>query len=73
MGDKVCLDSQPSPHQYLYNITNHLQVGESAQKTKAIINMAGGKVLFIDEAYVLNDQLYGKQALDTIVECVSGK
>lgn len=47
-------------------------VGESGQKTKAIVEMAKGKVLMIDEAYVLDDQLYGKQALDTIVEKVSG-
>lgn len=47
-------------------------VGESGQKTKSIVEMAKGKVLMIDEAYVLDDKLYGKQALDTIVEKVSG-
>jgi hypothetical protein len=31
-----------------------------------------GKVLLIDEAYNLDDRMYGKQALDTIVELVSG-
>ena len=34
--------------------------------------MSKGKVLLIDEAYLLDDNLYGKQALDTIVEKVSG-
>jgi hypothetical protein len=47
-------------------------VGESAQKTAAILELSKGKVLLIDEAYVLDDDLYGKQALDTIVEKVSG-
>ena len=47
-------------------------VGESQQKTKAIIELAQGKVLLIDEAYNLDDQLYGKQALDTIVEKIGG-
>ena len=48
-------------------------VGESQNKTKAILEMAEGCVLVIDEAYGLDDQLYGKQVLDTIVEKVSGK
>ena len=48
-------------------------VGESAQKTNAILALAQGNVLLIDEAYGLNDQLYGKQALDTLVEKVSGQ
>ena len=30
-------------------------------------------MLVIDEAYALNDNMYGKQALDTIVEKVMGK
>ena len=47
-------------------------VGESAQKTAAILELAKGKVLLIDEAYGLDDSLYGKQALDTIVEKVTG-
>ena len=47
-------------------------VGESQQKTKALIELARGKVLLIDEAYALNDSLYGKQALDTLVEHVHG-
>lgn len=47
-------------------------VGSSASKTSAILAMCQGKVLVIDEAYNLNDSLYGKQALDTIVEKVSG-
>ncbi len=47
-------------------------VGESQSKTRAIIELAQGKVLLIDEAYNLNDGLYGKQALDTLVEKVMG-
>ncbi len=30
-------------------------------------------MLIIDEAYNLNDQMYGKQALDTLVETVFNK
>ena len=47
-------------------------VGESQEKTKALVELARGKVLLIDEAYALNDSFYGKQALDTLVEQVSG-
>ena len=47
-------------------------VGESQKKTQAILALAEGCVLLIDEAYVLDDQLYGKQVLDTIVEKVLG-
>ena len=32
-----------------------------------------GKVLLIDEAYNLDDNMYGKQVLDTIVEKISGQ
>jgi len=48
------------------------KVGESQSKTRAILDSAEGKVLFIDEAYVLDDQMYGKQVLDTLVEKVQG-
>jgi SpoVK/Ycf46/Vps4 family AAA+-type ATPase len=46
------------------------KVGEAQSKTRAILDAAEGKVLLIDEAYVLDDNLYGKQVLDTIVEKV---
>ncbi len=36
-------------------------VGESQQKAKQIVEKAKGKILVIDEAYVLDDGLYGKQ------------
>jgi hypothetical protein len=35
--------------------------------------MCKGKVLVIDEAYNLDDNMYGKQVIDTIVEKVSGQ
>ena len=47
-------------------------VGESQNKTRAILELAEGSVLLIDECYVLDDQNYGKQVLDTIVEKVLG-
>ena len=47
--------------------------GAVQQKTRSIIDMAQGKVLLIDEAYVLDDSNFGKQALDTIVELVFNK
>jgi DNA polymerase III delta prime subunit len=47
-------------------------VGESQTKTNSILEAAAGKVLVIDEAYALDDNLYGKQVLDTLVEKVQG-
>ncbi|TPX59440.1 hypothetical protein PhCBS80983_g02469 [Powellomyces hirtus] len=47
-------------------------VGESVTKTLQILEMAKGKVLVIDEAYNLDDNLYGKQVLDTLVEKIQG-
>jgi len=47
-------------------------VGESATKTNGILASCKGKVLVIDEAYNLNDSMYGKQVVDTIVEKVMG-
>ena len=47
-------------------------VGQSSNKTKAIIDNCAGKVLLVDEAYNLDDNMYGKQVLDTIVEKVMG-
>ncbi|KAG6967558.1 hypothetical protein JG688_00006251 [Phytophthora aleatoria] len=51
-------------------ICNH--VGESQTKTAQILDMSKGKVLVIDEAYNLNDNMYGKQVLDVLVEKVQG-
>ena len=47
-------------------------MGESQKKTSQIIEGSRGKVLVIDEAYALDDNLYGKQVLDTLVERVQG-
>jgi Cdc6-like AAA superfamily ATPase len=47
-------------------------VGESQNKTSQILESARGKVLIIDEAYALDDSLYGKQVLNTLVEKVQG-
>jgi SpoVK/Ycf46/Vps4 family AAA+-type ATPase len=47
-------------------------IGESKQKTIALIESCRGKILMIDEAYGLNDNFYGKQAIDAIVERVQG-
>ena len=48
-------------------------VGESSSKTVTTLAMCKGKVLVIDEAYNLDDNMYGKQVIDTIVEKVSGQ
>lgn len=47
-------------------------VGQSQTKTVDILKMAKGKVIVIDEAYNLDDNLYGKQVLDVLVEKVQG-
>jgi Cdc6-like AAA superfamily ATPase len=47
-------------------------VGESQTRTSQILESSRGKVLIIDEAYALDDSLYGKQVLDTLVEKVQG-
>ncbi len=43
-------------------------VGEAKKTTLALMESCQGKVLVLDEAYALNDNLYGKQALDALVE-----
>ena len=50
-------------------------VGQTAQKTKAVIESAMGGVLFIDEAYSLassdSDSLdYGSEAIDTLIKAM---
>jgi AAA+ superfamily predicted ATPase len=47
-------------------------VGSTAANVNKYMDMAKGKVLVIDEAYVLSTTIYGKEALDTLVERVQG-
>ena len=47
-------------------------VGSAAKKTNSVFDGAKGKVLVIDEAYVLSTTQYGREALDVIVERVQG-
>lgn len=42
-------------------------VGETAQKTRKVMDKGRGGVIFIDEAYALNDDSYGKEAIDELV------
>ncbi len=44
----------------------------SAAKINALFDTCIGKVIVIDEAYVLSRSIYGKEALDTLVERVQG-
>jgi SpoVK/Ycf46/Vps4 family AAA+-type ATPase len=43
-------------------------VGQTAPKTSAVIKQAIGGVLFIDEAYTLASDAFGKEAIDTILK-----
>ncbi|MFL0364669.1 AAA family ATPase [Pseudobacillus sp. 179-B 2D1 NHS] len=46
-------------------------IGQTAAKTKKVLQEASGGILFIDEAYTLSrggDQDFGKEAIDTIVK-----
>ena len=47
-------------------------VGSSAKATNDLLDSVVGKVLVIDEAYVLGTSQYGKEALDVLVERVQG-
>ena len=46
------------------------EIGQTAIKTKVILRNAKNKVLFIDEAYALNDNKdgFGQEAVDTIIK-----
>lgn len=45
-------------------------VGQTAIKTSEVINNAIGGILFIDEAYTLSMNDYGKEAIDTILKAM---
>ncbi|KOO29726.1 nfx1-type zinc finger-containing protein 1 [Chrysochromulina tobinii] len=47
-------------------------VGSTAQRTSALIGRCMGKVLLIDEAYALNNNTYGHEAIDALVGLVHG-
>ncbi|MFC8796770.1 AAA family ATPase [Promicromonospora sp. NPDC057138] len=43
-------------------------LGQTAEKTTAVVERALGGVLFIDEAYALAEDQYGREAVDTLVK-----
>ncbi|WP_240769533.1 AAA family ATPase, partial [Nocardioides sp.] len=48
-------------------------LGQTAQKTAEVVRSAEGGVLFIDEAYALSGDQYGKEAIDTLVKEMEDK
>lgn len=46
-------------------------VSETAIKTRELVNRALDGVLFIDEAYTLNNNSHGKEAIDALVPCLT--
>jgi hypothetical protein len=50
--------------------------GEAASRTKALLDSAVGKVVFIDEAYGLdpirNNNAFGAEVIDTLIEKIDG-
>ena len=48
-------------------------LGQTAQKTADLVKCAEGGVLFIDEAYSLSGDQYGKEAIDTLVKEMEDK
>ena len=48
-------------------------LGQTAEKTSQVVKSAEGGVLFIDEAYSLAGDQYGKEAIDTLVKEMEDK
>lgn len=48
-------------------------LGQTAQKTAEVVRSAEGGVFFIDEAYALSGDQYGKEAIDTLVKEMEDK
>ncbi|WGX98604.1 AAA family ATPase [Nocardioides sp. L-11A] len=48
-------------------------LGQTAAKTAEVVRSAEGGVLFIDEAYSLSGDQYGKEAIDTLVKEMEDK
>ncbi|HWU22803.1 MAG TPA: AAA family ATPase, partial [Nocardioides sp.] len=48
-------------------------LGQTAEKTSQVVKSAEGGVLFIDEAYSLSGDQYGKEAIDTLVKEMEDK
>lgn len=48
-------------------------LGQTAAKTAEVVASAAGGVLFIDEAYSLSGDQYGKEAIDTLVKEMEDK
>jgi hypothetical protein len=46
-------------------------VGHTGSKTQELLERGLGKVLFIDEAYRLNEGRFAKEAMDEIVDCIT--